>query len=107
LSHTPGHPPPRVTWRKEKNIIKNNENLSLSIESNNMFLTHSLVFDSISSEDYGNYFCSAENRLGQVTVSLELRSVRSECGRMEEIQSLLLLSAALSCYKSLTGVPNQ
>jgi len=95
-----GHPPPLVQWTGgDGDIIRNSDNVSVSItDFTNGVLTSSLVLEHISSQDYGNYSCFAENKMGQSSLSLELREVSEHSGSQRTGLSLLLACTSLSLF---------
>ncbi|KAL5283799.1 NEGR1.2 family protein [Megaselia abdita] len=68
-----GYPAVSVTWHKDGEQLQSGGNYEISNTANSHETTNSvLTISSISGSDYGDYFCNATNKLGQIEARLNL-----------------------------------
>lgn len=68
-----GYPAVSVTWHKEGAQLQSGGNYEISNTANSNEITNSILsISSVSGNDYGDYFCNATNKLGQIEARLNL-----------------------------------
>ncbi|KAG5679338.1 hypothetical protein PVAND_008910 [Polypedilum vanderplanki] len=71
--HVEAYPPPQIRWTKDSNILSNTRNYKISnFNTADEFTDSTLRVSGIKSHQFGEYICTAVNKLGQDEASVEL-----------------------------------
>lgn len=76
--HIEAYPPPQIFWTKDSYVIPNNRNYKISnFETNDEFTDSTLRIITLREKQYGDYMCSAANKLGKAEATIHLYETKS------------------------------
>lgn len=94
--HIEAYPPPQIFWTQDSYIISNNRNHKISnFETTDEFTDSTLRIITLKRKQFGDYMCTAANRLGKAEAKIHLHETKSPvcppaCGGHQA-------SSAISC----------
>lgn len=101
MCHVEAYPPPQIFWTKDSYIISNSRNNKISnLETSNEFTDSTLRITTVRAKQYGDYVCTAGNKLGKSEGKITLYETKTPvcppaCGGHQFSSTI-----SISCHKN-------